>query len=172
MDLSGRWMQPNARHDPWFHWAYTARRALTLLCRHPACDPEKIGIYGISVGGTLTWLVAGTDSRIKVAAPIYGCGWNTYNTPDQKPADKVDPEVMAWRELLQSESYAPRVKCPLLFLDATQDFHGQLDRCVCTMNMLASSVERQVFTPHYNHDPDRWKTQLMQILDLRATASQ
>ena len=147
----GRWMRPNARHNPWFHWALTARRAITLLQQHPACDTGRIGIHGTSVGGTLTWLVAGTDARVKAAVPIYGCGWNTYTTPDQKPEDPVDIETYAWRHLLQSESYAPRVQCPLLLLNATQDFHGPMDRCYCTMDMLASTVKRQAFTPRYNH---------------------
>ena len=44
MTVGGRWMRPNGRHDPWFHWAFLARRALTLLAAHPACDPERIGI--------------------------------------------------------------------------------------------------------------------------------
>jgi dienelactone hydrolase len=152
MDVGGRWMRPDARHDPWFHWAYTARRALTLLASHPAVDTERIGIYGISVGGTLTWLVAGTDPRVKAAVPIYGCGYNTYNTPEQKPEDPVnDPEVLAWRELLQPEHYAARVKCPLLFLNASQDFHGVMDRCNCTMQIEGSPIKRQAISPRYNH---------------------
>ena len=122
-----------------------------MLEQHPACDRDRIGIHGTSVGGTLTWLVAGTDARVKAAVPIYGCGWNTYTTPDQRPEDPVDIDTYAWRQLLQSESYAPRVHCPLLFLNATQDFHGPMDRCCCTMKMLGSTIKRQAFTPRYNH---------------------
>jgi dienelactone hydrolase len=147
----GRWMRPNARHNPWFHWALAARRAITLLQQHPACDKDRIGIHGTSVGGTLTWLVAGTDARVKAAVPIYGCGWNTYLTPDQKPEDAVDTETYAWRALLQPESYAGRIACPLLFLNATQDFHGPLDRGCRTMEMLTSAIKRQAYTPRYNH---------------------
>ena len=52
----------------WFHWALAGRRALTVLARNPAVNPERLGIFGISMGGTLCWLVAGSDERVKAEA--------------------------------------------------------------------------------------------------------
>jgi len=148
---NGMSVQGDPRENSWFHWALTARRALTLLEQHPQVDRDRLGIFGISVGGSLTWLVAGTDGRVKAAAPIYGCGWNTYVRPDQVAADPVDQATRAWRELLSSESYAPLVKCPVLFLNATNDFHGNMDRSFATLAMVPTAEKRHVYTPRYNH---------------------
>jgi dienelactone hydrolase len=69
-------VHPTPRMSGWFHWALAGRRALTLLAQSPAVEPDRLGIFGISVGGTLCWLVAGVDARVKAAIPIYGCGYN------------------------------------------------------------------------------------------------
>jgi dienelactone hydrolase len=73
----------------WFHWysrGYTpggvelwnALRGLDLLCARPEVDANKLGVTGISGGGTQTWYVAAADSRIKAAATV--CGTTTVNS--------------------------------------------------------------------------------------------
>lgn len=49
-----------------------ARRGLDYLSRRPDIDPTRLGIAGISLGGVLSGLTAGVDSRIKVAITIVG----------------------------------------------------------------------------------------------------
>ncbi len=147
----GHTMKPDPTHNPWFHWALTARRALTLLETDPQVDPEKLGVFGISVGGTLTWVVAGIDPRVKAAVPIYGCGWNTFSDLKQTSDANQSEESRMWRKLMGSESYAPLVQCPLLFLNATQDFHGNMDRSFLSLALAPSSMKRVAFTPNYNH---------------------
>lgn len=49
-----------------------ARRGLDYLSRRPDIDPNRLGIAGISLGGILSGLTAGVDSRIKVAITIVG----------------------------------------------------------------------------------------------------
>jgi cephalosporin-C deacetylase-like acetyl esterase len=66
----GRSMAPTPRHNPWFHWALAARRGLSLLEAQPEVDADRLGIFGISMGGTLTWIVAGVDPRVTAAVPI------------------------------------------------------------------------------------------------------
>jgi dienelactone hydrolase len=84
----GRSMTPTPRHNPWYHWTLAARRGLSLLEAQPEVDAERLGIFGISVGGTLTWIVAGVDPRVKAAVPIYGNGWESYNSypPEPEPS--------------------------------------------------------------------------------------
>ena len=53
-------------------------------------DRDRLGIFGVSVGGTLTWIVAGVDARVKAAAPIYGCGWESYYEYPPQPDAPVD----------------------------------------------------------------------------------
>lgn len=73
----------------WFHWysrGYTpggvelwnALRGLDLLCTRPEVDATRLGVTGISGGGTQTWYVAAADPRIKAAATV--CGTTTVNS--------------------------------------------------------------------------------------------
>jgi uncharacterized protein len=48
-------------------------RALTFLARHPAVDPDRIGVIGSSFGGAVAVYGAGTNPRI--AAVISNGGW-------------------------------------------------------------------------------------------------
>jgi dienelactone hydrolase len=70
----------------WFHWysrGYTpagvelwnALRGLDLLCARPEVDAGRLGVTGISGGGTQTWYIAAADPRIKAAATV--CGTTT-----------------------------------------------------------------------------------------------
>ncbi|MDQ2799304.1 MAG: prolyl oligopeptidase family serine peptidase, partial [Armatimonadota bacterium] len=49
-----------------------ARRGLDYLARRSDVDPNRLGIAGISLGGILSGLTAGVDSRIKVAITVVG----------------------------------------------------------------------------------------------------
>jgi len=148
----GRSMEPTPRHNPWFHWTMAARRGLTFLESQPHVDADRLGIFGISVGGTLTWIVAGVDSRVNVAAPIYGCGWESYNEFPPQPAAPVDRPTQLWRALIAPEAHAPRITCPVLFFNATDDFHGKMDLAYETLDRLPVATPRgQVFTANYDH---------------------
>lgn len=152
MEVSGgRKMTPTPRHNPWHHWTMAARRGLTLLEAQPQIDPEKLGIFGISVGGTLTWMVAGVDHRVKAAVPIYGNGWESYSNYPPEPEPQVSEDNRLWRLLIAPETHAPRVRCPVLFMSATNDFHGKMDLGYRTLDLLSSMVRGQVFTPNYDH---------------------
>ena len=59
------------RNSPWFLCAIAARRALTFLEQQPEVDPERLGVYGHSMGGKLT-VMASVDPRVKAAAPSCG----------------------------------------------------------------------------------------------------
>lgn len=49
-----------------------ARRGLDYLSRRPDIDPQRLGVSGISLGGILSGLVAGVDSRVKVVLTADG----------------------------------------------------------------------------------------------------
>jgi dienelactone hydrolase len=147
---AGTQMTPTPRHNPWFHWTLAARRGLTLLESRAEVDKDKLGVFGISVGGTLTWSIASVDSRVKAAAPIYGCGWEFYQYPPDLSAPTGE-DLKLWRRFIAPESHAARVTCPLLYLSATDDGHGRMDLAYRTLGSLGSRVKSQVFTPNYDH---------------------
>jgi hypothetical protein len=146
-------VHPTPRLSGWFHWALAGRRALTLLAQNPAVDPDRLGIFGISVGGTLCWLVAGTDARVKAAIPIYGCG---YNVDRRKAVYGLAPseDQLIYQEALAPEAYAPYIRCPVFFLSASNDHHGWMDDAFDALDAVRAAT-RQAFTPHYIHHIER-----------------
>ena len=149
----GLMFRPTARASSFFHWAMAARRALTLLSYHPKVDRDRLGIFGVSVGGTLCWIVAATDERVKTAVPIYGCGYNYDRKRTAWGFPDLNPALVLFNRVLAPEAYASSIRSPLLFLDATNDFHGWMDNAY---EILAQThvTRRVAFTPGYNHHID------------------
>lgn len=120
--------KPTVRDSSWYLWTRISRRALTCLERMEGVDPERLGVFGVSVGGSIVWPMAAMDDRVKAACAIYGVGWNTYpdeiGVPDPQAGDA---EASTWRRAMEPESYARLVRRPVLFLDATNDQHGKMD---------------------------------------------
>ena len=142
---------PNPKANSWYHWILVSRRALTFLEQQPGVDPERLGIFGISMGGTIVWNLAGIDDRVKAACAIYGAGWNSYSKDTAVPDHNADnPNYRAWRRLLAPEAYAHRATCPILFLDASTDQHGNMDYAYRTLEDVPTET-RQVFTPRFRH---------------------
>jgi len=50
------------------------RHAVTFLSGRPEVDPERIGLYGLSYGGTVVPWAAAFDLRVKAAAAVSGSG--------------------------------------------------------------------------------------------------
>ena len=70
-----------SRND-WYLLTLGARRGLSFLEQQPEVDPERLGVYGHSMGGSLAVYVAGCDERIKAAAPsVGGSGFRTQPNP-------------------------------------------------------------------------------------------
>ena len=90
-----------------------------------------------------------SDDRIKAACAIYCVGWNTYPDETGVPDPKAgDAGVVVWRRSMEPESYARLVRCPMLFLDATNDQHGKMDWSFRTLDRVPTEV-RWEFTPRY-----------------------
>lgn len=49
------------------------------------------------------------------------------------------------------ESYAPRIRCPVLHRRATNDFHGWMNDVCRTNALLPDQPVRYSRTPHMNH---------------------
>lgn len=146
----GHQVTPTPRNASWYHWTLVARRALTLLASQPRVDQDRLGIFGISVGGTLCWSVAGSDARVKTAVPIYGCGYNVDGGRTRWGFPTLTPELALFQRVLSPEAHAPYVTCPILYLNATNDFHGWMDRAYDILAATSGS-HWQAFTPWQNH---------------------
>ena len=113
-------------------WSYHAVAAVirghSLLRARPEVDPQRIGITGISWGGYLTCIVAGLDDRFRAAAPVYGCGFLHENSTWLGEFAKLGPEQTArWVAFYDPSRYLPQVRCPIFFVNGTNDFAYPLD---------------------------------------------
>lgn len=126
------------RNNPWFLSSVGARRAITFLEKQQEVDPERIGIYGHSMGGKITVLSA-TDPRIKAAAP--SCGG----------ISDIHLEDSLYNRTIADDAYLAEISCPVIFLSPSNDFHGHLGDLPAATRLIETDEWRVVSAPHHNH---------------------
>jgi dienelactone hydrolase len=142
------------RNNNWYLLTLGCRRGLTFLEQQPKVDASKLGVYGHSMGGNLTVYVAGSDSRVKAASPsVGGSGFRTQPWPllPQHKPQTPNGDVKLFDATIGFESYAPHITAPLLWLGATNDFHGIMDDTYRTGELIPHKNVRYSFTTHMNH---------------------
>ncbi len=143
------------RNSNWFLLAYAGRRAITFLEQQAEVDPEKIGFTGYSMGGNITSYAA-IDPRVKAAIPMVGgSGYITADFPGLPGTGRKlgDAAQVKWfADTIESQSYYPHVKCPVLLLSATDDFHSTFEAIYRALNQLPHDKWRVSQKLHYNHN--------------------
>lgn len=140
--------------DTWSYHAVSAvLRGHALLKSLPEVDKARIGITGISWGGYLTCLVAGLDHELKVAVPVYGCGFLGDNSywRDRSLAAMEEKQRAEWLRLFDPSVTVGNTKCPILFLNGTHDFAYPPDSYRKTFNLVPAAlrtVSVRVDLPH------------------------
>ncbi len=123
--------ETNSIQDTWPYQAVAAvLRGHALLLQQPQVDKSRIGITGISWGGYLTCIVAGIDHRLAVAVPVYGCGFLGDNSAWKESGrfDRLSSRARnRWLKNFDPSQYLAGVKCPILFVNGTNDFAYPLD---------------------------------------------
>lgn len=137
-------------------WTYHAVAAVlrghSLLASRPEVDAGRIGVTGISWGGYLTCIVAGVDDRLKVAVPVYGCGFLDENSVWLEPRFARMPEEQRrrWVRWFDPSRYLAGVTCPILFLNGSNDFAYPLDSYRKSYRLVRSpmTLSVQIQLPH------------------------
>ena len=99
-------------------------RGHALLEAQSEVDADRIAATGISWGGYLTCILAGVDTRLKAAVPVYGCGFLDENSCWKEGRfDQMTPEQRdRWVSLFDPSRHLGRAACPMLFVNGTNDF--------------------------------------------------
>ncbi|MEW6359497.1 MAG: acetylxylan esterase [Planctomycetota bacterium] len=134
-----------------YHAVIAGRRGITFLTQRPEVDADRIGEYGISWGGYCTWLLNGTDTRLKACVPVYGCGGVVAEgRPHERMREQLGDKIEDWMKNFEPLRYGPRQHAPVLYISGSNDFFGWPP--VGREILLSCKVPtRQVFTPGINH---------------------
>lgn len=143
--------------DFWtYHAVANVIRGVSLLASRPEVDPERIGITGISWGGYLTSLIAGLDERLKVAVPVYGCGFIHENSAWlQIFARLSDEKRKLWIENFEPSRYLGQAKMPVLFVNGTNDSSYPLDSYQKSYRLVKDRTVRVTVNLPHSH-PAGW----------------
>lgn len=110
--------------EQWYYHAVAqAVLAHSLIRSFPEVNPDKIGITGISWGGTLTSTIMGVDNRFKFAIPVYGCGFLPDSDGNQGEAIKPGKHTEVVNQYYDGSAYFANVTIPTLWVNGTNDMH-------------------------------------------------
>ena len=127
------------RNNAWFLVTLAARRGLTFLERQSEVDGSRLGVYGHSMGGKLTVATAGSDKRVKAAAPSCGGISDRYSNDSLHLATVSDPPSLK------------KITCPTIFLSPANDFHGRINDLPSAIKEIKTNEWRVTCSPHHNH---------------------
>jgi len=111
----------------WFYHAVAdVVRANSLLRSFPEINKEKIGLTGISWGGTVVSTVAGVDPRFAFVIPVYGGGFiHESDNPGLAqwfPPKNMTPEQFKdYRTKWDPSAHLPHAKMPMLWVTSVAD---------------------------------------------------
>jgi dienelactone hydrolase len=97
--------------EQWFYHAVAdVIRGNSLLRSFPEINKDKIGLTGISWGGTVASAVAGVDSRFAFVIPVYGGG---YIHKHEMTPDQYKEYLAKW----DPSAHLPYAKMPMLWVN-------------------------------------------------------
>jgi len=143
------------RNSGWFMAVVVARRGITFLQQQPEVDPNRIGVYGHSMGGKITVDVAGIDKRVTVAVPSCGnstsitYGGKIWNIPNS--IGKMKKAGMIDEKTYESQAYLPTLTCPILDLNPTNDHNSPMDMVTEDWAKIGSKEVYHSAAPHLGH---------------------
>lgn len=129
-------VETSADETCWFEWIYVALYSVEYLKQRE--DISGIGVVGIRTGGEIAWKTM-LSPDVRCGVPINAAGWRAYRNIG-KFADNAESNMSDERHRyiagIESQSYAPFVKCPVLMLCALRDDAFDYDRAYDTYSRI------------------------------------
>ena len=129
------YVDESADKTSWYEWVAVGLYARKYLVQRLECD--KVGVVGIRDGGEVAWKLAFAGD-FSCAVPVCAGGWRAYRGYSkfggEEPA--FDEERHRFIAAIDSQSYAPYVKCPVLMLCSTNDPAFDYDRAYDTFSRI------------------------------------
>lgn len=119
----------------WYEWV-----ALGLYARKYICErtgSEDIAVVGLRDGGEIAWKL-GLAGKFSCIIPVCAAGWKAYNGISKYLPDEIELDYERYRFIagIDSQAYAPNIKCPVLMLCSTNDMQFDYDRAYDTFSRI------------------------------------
>lgn len=125
----------NAAKTCWFEWVGVGLYARKYVYERTGSD--EIAVVGIRDGGEIAWKI-GVAGKFSCIIPVCAAGWKAYNGLSKYLSEEpaLDEERYRFIAGIDSQAYAPYVKCPVLMLCSTNDSHFDYDRAYDTFSRI------------------------------------
>ncbi len=135
---SGRnldFVDESADRTSWYEWVAVGLYARRFLAER--LGGEKIGVVGIRDGGEVVWKLAYAGD-FACAVPVCAVGWRAYKGYNKFGGGEpsFDEERHRFIAAVDSQAYAPYVRCPVLMLCSTNDEEFDYDRAYDTFSRI------------------------------------
>lgn len=121
----------SADKTSWYEWAGVGLYARKYI--YERTGSESIAVVGIRDGGEIAWKL-GVAGKFACIIPVCAAGWKAYNGISKYMSEDpvLDEERYRFIAGIDSQAYAPSVKCPVLMLCSTNDPRFDYDRAYDT----------------------------------------
>ncbi len=146
-----RYADPTAKETSWYEWAGVARYAVRFLLERP--EVKSVGAIGLRTGGEVLFKIA-PYANLSCMISVCAAGWLAYQDIEKFGEGKqsaFNEERHRFIAGIDSQSYAPYVRCPLLLISAVSDKKYNYDRVYDTFQQINPEVEKALlFSSHGN----------------------
>lgn len=133
----------SAEKTCWFEWTYAALYSIEYLRSRK--DITNIGVVGVRLGGEVAWKVM-LSPYTSCGVTVNSAGWLSYRDSNRfgaRAATNLTDDKHRYIAGVESQSYAPFVKCPVLMLCACNDYGFDYDRAYDTYSRIGGEEERE-----------------------------
>ena len=119
----------------WYEWVAVGIYARKYVAERTGS--EDIAVLGIRDGGEIAWKLAAAR-KFSCAIPVCAAGWLAYLGVSKYRSEEkqLDNERYRFIAGIDSQAYAPFVRCPILLLCSTNDVRFDYDRAYDTFSRI------------------------------------
>ena len=119
----------------WYEWVAVGIYARKYVAERTGS--ENIAVLGIRDGGEIAWKLAAAR-KFSCAIPVCAAGWLAYLGVSKYRSEEkqLDNERYRFIAGIDSQAYAPFVRCPMLLLCSTNDIRFDYDRAYDTFSRI------------------------------------
>lgn len=135
---SGRFyshVDDNAVKTSWYEWVAVGLFAHKYAMKRG--KTEEVAVVGLRDGGEIAWKL-GVADKFECIIPICAAGWRAYSGLSKYVSSELDLNEERYRFIagIDSQAYAPYVRCPVLMLCSTNDEKFDYDRAYDTFSRI------------------------------------